>query len=410
MLQRLRLTDFKSFVDEQVDLAPLTVLVGANASGKSNFLDAVRFLHGIAFGAPFDEVLNGGEAQKPNAWPGLRGGAAEAARVGQETFRIESRWATLSGIEVCHRINCALKPSPRLIEERLASNEGLVFEVRANGDLEVFPEIPKTVKLQPMKSLCFDLGGYLRKTEPDVSSEFIVALHMVSFLDIQPAQMRGYGRRGAPLGDQGENFSGVLADLCADPEERRALVAWLSELCAPELEDLDFIEVKELGDVMAVLVEKGGQRITARSLSDGTLHFLGTLLALRTAEPGTLLVIEEVGAGLHPTRVRLLVEALETATRERGLQILATTHSPVVLQWLSEETLQNAVVFGRVPEHEGTIMRRLGDLPHLKETLERKGIDELFSTGWLEMARPIPLPRPPGFVRGVVVENSCSRG
>jgi hypothetical protein len=45
------------------------------------------------------------------------------------------------------------------------------------------------------------------------------------------------------------------------------------------------------------------------------------------------------------------------------------------------------VVFGRVPEHEGTIMRRLGDLPHFKETLERKGIDELFSTGWLARRR-----------------------
>ncbi len=44
MLERLRLTDFKSFVDEEAELAPLTLLVGANASGKSNFLDALRFL------------------------------------------------------------------------------------------------------------------------------------------------------------------------------------------------------------------------------------------------------------------------------------------------------------------------------------------------------------------------------
>ena len=49
MLERVRLTDFKSFVDEEVELAPLTLLVGANASGKSNFLDALRFLRQTKF-------------------------------------------------------------------------------------------------------------------------------------------------------------------------------------------------------------------------------------------------------------------------------------------------------------------------------------------------------------------------
>ncbi len=175
--------------------------------------------------------------------------------------------------------------------------------------------------------------------------------------------MRGYGNRRLPLGDDGSNLSGVLARLCDDPEAKHTLVEWMAEICAPELADLDFIEVPELGDVMAVLVEKGGRRITARSLSDGTLRFLGMLVALRTAEPGSVILIEEIEADLHPTRIRLLVEYLQAVTRERDVQIIATTHSPVVLQWLDDETLRRAIVFGRVPERDGTLMRRLGDLP-----------------------------------------------
>ncbi|HEX6900665.1 MAG TPA: ATP-binding protein [Thermoanaerobaculia bacterium] len=205
-------------------------------------------------------------------------------------------------------------------------------------------------------------------------------------LEINPSVMRGYGRRSLHFGDKGENFSGALADLFRDPSTRKSFVHWLAELCAPEIEDIDFLEVKELGDVMAMFVENGGKRISARSVSDGTLHFLGTLLALRTAEPGSVILIEEIETGLHPTRIRLLVEYLETVTRERDIQVIATTHSPVVLQWLSDESLRNTVVFGRVPEHEGTIMRRLGDLPHFEEVIQKKGIEELFSTGWLEMA------------------------
>ncbi len=44
MLKRIHLVDFKSFVGEEVELAPLTMLEGANGSGKSNFLDALWFL------------------------------------------------------------------------------------------------------------------------------------------------------------------------------------------------------------------------------------------------------------------------------------------------------------------------------------------------------------------------------
>ena len=138
--------------------------------------------------------------------------------------------------------------------------------------------------------------------------------------------------------------------------------------------------------MMAMFVEKSGKRISIRSLSDGTLRFLGTVLALRLATPGSIFLLEEIDAGLHPTRIRLLVEYLESIARERGTQIIATTHSPVMLQWLSPEALRSTIVFGRTPEHEGTVMRRLGDLPHFDTVVQRKGIDELFTTGWLEMA------------------------
>src|SRR3712207_6775920 len=93
MLKRLRLKDFKSFVDEQVTLAPLTLLVGANASGKSNFLDALQFLHANSFDLDLEQILNGEQRAVPNAWRGLRGGAREAARLGTSRFTIESSWS-----------------------------------------------------------------------------------------------------------------------------------------------------------------------------------------------------------------------------------------------------------------------------------------------------------------------------
>lgn len=357
MLKKIRLIDFKSFVDEGVELAPLTLLVGANASGKSNFLDAIRFFQGATLDLAPGEVLDGEKRSGPDAWPGIRGRAEEAARIGTDSFTVEVWFDVYSTITIRHSMAYRTLPIPKLEETLLkALEDGSSVPVSEDDYVEYRLHLKATLHQE------------------------------LTYLSIKPSGMRGYGRRGYPLGTGGQNVSGVLADLSKNPENKKALVAWLAEICAPEIIDLDFLEVKELGDVMAMFVEKGGKRISARSISDGTLHFLGTLLALRTAEPGSILLIEEIETGLHPTRIRLLVEYLEAVTRERQIQVIATTHSPVVLQWLSGESLRNTIVFGRVPDREGTIMRRIGDLPHFEEVIQRKGIDELFSTGWLEMA------------------------
>jgi predicted ATPase len=162
-------------------------------------------------------------------------------------------------------------------------------------------------------------------------------------------------------------------------------VDWLSELIAPDLTDLDFIET-ELGDVMLTLVEGDGSRTSARALSDGTLRFLGTLVALRTTPSGSFVLLEEPETGLHPQRIHLLVEYLEAVTKERGIQVIATTHSPQFLQALSPESQRDAVLCARLPDHPGTVLRRLGDLPHFEEVTRRSNLDHLFTTGWLERA------------------------
>jgi predicted ATPase len=403
MLKKIRLTDFKSFVDEEVELAPLTLLVGSNASGKSNLLDAIRFLHGISSDLTIAEVLNGEESSRPDAWPGIRGRAQEAARFGTSQFSIRSTWlpphlGRLAPVlklkdEVAHSISCQMDPTPSLVEETFSGLDTVHGKATEDGLIELssqFSGLSIQTNMPAKKSLVGQKGDIelaLKIPALFLQSEAVLYhLSRIRFIELKPNQMRDYGRRGEPLGSNGKNLSGVLADLCEEPDGKQGLIEWLSELLAPELQDIKFGGDPQLGDVMAILVERGGHGISARSISDGTLLFLGTLLALRTAEAGSTILIEEIGDGLHPTRLRLLVEYLEAVARERNIQVIATTHSPVVLEWLSDEALRNVVVFGRVPEHEGTLMRRLGDLPHFDETVARAGIDELFTTGWLEMA------------------------
>lgn len=87
MIKSLRLVNFKNFADETLRMGPFTVVVGANASGKSNIRDAFRILHGIGRGYSLAEILGGrygpgGELQ----WNPIRGAPEEIARLGRTTF------------------------------------------------------------------------------------------------------------------------------------------------------------------------------------------------------------------------------------------------------------------------------------------------------------------------------------
>jgi len=405
MLRSIRLTDFKSFADETIELAPLTILVGANASGKSNALDAIRFLQGLSLGFSVSDVLRGRHEGGRVVWPPIRGGIAEVCRWGTKEWAIETAW-TVDGTPVTHRIACTTKPAALVTAERLALDGpgDYLFDTHAKT-------LGQSVGLQDGRAInvalkgsgkgrnptqqcsgALSLLGQVQK-QPRVSplvTEWAQRVQRVmrraTFLSISPAAMREWAPRQAlTMGADGANISAVVSRLCDEPGGKRRLVDWVSELCAPKVVDIDFAK-SDLDEVILQLVEEGGARVSARSLSDGTLRFLGELVAVLTAEPGSILLVEEIENGLHPQRLELLVQLLETVTVERKIQVIASTHSPLVLLALSKEARDNAVVFVRVEDRTGTIARRLGDIEHFAEVSAKRDVDRLFASGWLERA------------------------
>lgn len=361
---------------------------------------------GVGLGLPIAEVLGGRWDAGREIWPGIRGGMSGAARARKDGFTIASTW-TIDGMVLTHTIACSVAPEPAVVMESLqrARWKAPLFDTHA-------PSLGNALGPTPAGSLRVALHGK-RTLSPPLSAEYSSSRSLVGqiephprahssmmkgvlamrkaltssvFLDIMTSRMTGYvPRTAATMGANGENISAVLYRLARDEEQKQNLVDWISELCAPPIVDLDFIETG-FGDVLFVLVEKDGTRIGPRSASDGTLRFLGELTALRTAEEGRLLLLEEIGNGLHPARVQLLVEILESVTRGGARQVIATTHSPSVLHALSPPALGDAIVFGRHEDQIGSRRKRLADLPHFGEILERRGIEHLFTTKWLERA------------------------
>ena len=74
MITSVRMVNFKNFADETLKVGPFTIIVGANASGKSNIRDAFRFLHGIGRGYTLAEILGGKYGPGGyREWEGIRG-------------------------------------------------------------------------------------------------------------------------------------------------------------------------------------------------------------------------------------------------------------------------------------------------------------------------------------------------
>ena len=89
VITSLRLVDFKNFADERLRMGPFTIIAGANASGKSNIRDALRFLHGVGRGYTLADILGGkygpgGEVQ----WDGIRGAPREVVRLNKAGFEV----------------------------------------------------------------------------------------------------------------------------------------------------------------------------------------------------------------------------------------------------------------------------------------------------------------------------------
>jgi len=411
MLTRLRLESFKSFTEAEAPFGPLTLLIGANASGKTNVLEALRLL-GALLGDlhPLDHALRDAGV--------VRGGAREVARNGSDTFSIRSTWRGRTDRIIDHELTCLVRPELQIRSEQVMDRGDVSVWLRAHallapladlggkpagpaGLLEwPFPDQPSSgpagVATSSRLSAVWsafrvipgspDESGGRESPVRRLAQELSEALQALQFLNITPSQMRDYAPLdSAPLDSDGENLSAVLFRFCEDPDAKRSLVDWLSALCVPELADIEFSRTDE-GSVMLRAIEKEGIRVSARSLSDGTLRFLGELIALRTAPAGSVILMEELGRDVHPRRMHLLVEYLESVTEERGIQVIATTHSPDVLAALGPRARADAILLGRVPDAKGTVMRRLGDLAHFEEVVERRGLADLFTMGWLEQA------------------------
>ena len=342
MITSLRLVNFKNFADETLRVGPFTVIVGANASGKSNIRDAFRILHGIGRGYTLAEVIGGKYGAGGRLeWEPIRGATTEIVRMGQSEFALH--------VSLGHATySITVTPGPSRLSPFSSAGEGYPSD---------------------SKQAIYD------------------ALANMRFFDLAPSRMRQPAFPGQTvLGDGGENLPTVLHEICADPKREAILASWIAELTPMDVTGFEF-PTDPSGRVHLVLREANGRKVSAYSASDGTLRFLAMLTVLLGDNASGLYFFEEMDTGIHPARQWLLLELIEKQAAERGIQIVTTTHSPDLLTFVNDSTFEHLSVVCRLEDSHDAIIRPVAELPSAEKLrTSQGGLGRLLTSRWMETA------------------------
>lgn len=312
--RRLRLKNWKNFRNVDIALRDRMFLVGPNASGKSNLLDAFRFLRDVASsGGGFSEAVRRREGV--SAIRCLAARRHSNIEVGVELRDDEDGAWTYELV-----FNQDKQRNPVLRTERVLRNGGLISERPDREDRSDAQRLTQTHLEQVNVNLPFrDLTGFFAS---------IGYLHIVPQLVREPN--RSVGRSNDPFGrDFLEQIVQTKAKI-RDARMRRIRDA----LCVavPQLEEIEL--TRDGRGVPRLRVRHRHWRSDAawqseRHLSDGTLRLIGLLWAAMDGEGPLLLKAPELS--LHPEIVRVLPQMLAKVQRSNRRQIFLSTHSPEML-------------------------------------------------------------------------------
>ncbi len=404
MLSSFGIKSFKSYRDGLLKLAPLTVMVGANASGKSNAIEALRLLSWIAQGNRLGAIRYAVQEADTT----VRGKIADLAIRGQRSFTLSCEtddpdWNRFA-------VTLELRENElHIADERLTGPEARVplYEVvapskGASSDARVAynnfargghkPQVTcndqMAILVQLQSSARFEAGHTkAQRVIPEVTTRYQKLLSEILFLDPRPSAMRDYSfKTEQRLTEGGRNLSSVLFNLCRREASKSAVLDLIHSLPEQNIREIDFIETPR-GEVMVQLTETfGGQdtQYDATLLSDGTLRVLSIAAAVLSASHGSLVVIEEIDNGVHPSRAEHLLERISRIAKDRGLRVLISSHNPALLDALPDDAVPDVVFCYRDPADGTSRLVRLRDVADYPELVAQGSVGHLMTRGVLD--------------------------
>lgn len=441
MLKEIILKNFKSYRDEVLPLAPLTLMIGANASGKSNAIEAFRFLSWLAGGQKLS-VLQSSINDSDKI---MRGRISDLGYQKNQEFTLGCvidnvhEWDKLEiTLEIRNEGLSVLSNNElHIVQEKIISNKknAPLYEIshestdfRTDIQVSYYDFIPSKTK---PKINCTDQIAIMCQLDspatfsnnhkssqveiPQTIKAFQKLLNNPLFLDPIPSLMRVDSLSSSKLQNNCSNLAGVLYFLWeyVKPSEKsekfyttsrgkrqskgiyriinrdkeynqKTILLFIQSLPEQEIIDLKFYKDQRRGLITLELIESfGGKKrpCPIELLSDGTLRVLAIATAILSAPKDSTVVIEEVDNGIHPSRAKHLLKTMYQEATRRNIRLLLSTHNPALMDAIPDEALGDVVFCYRDPNKGGSRLTRLSDLDNYAGLMLQSSLGDLVTRG-----------------------------
>lgn len=416
MIKRLEVSNFKSFKKLELNLDKFNVLIGSNASGKSNFVEIFQFLRDIQrFGLNDAISLLGGveyfrnvnigseepfslkvvfDIANPVIWGFARG--KKGIKINELIYEIsidfkneESKFKILKERIVydCSFIKPEQKKGNKKTEEKEELGKGKIIISRENEKINFEFNKPEEIQISE-KDIPIPLDFLKKEKIPDgVSILDLFDILLLSFLSpSSPFDISIYNfdpkssKKATPytgktkLEEDGSNLSLVIRNVLQDEREKKKILN-LTNNILPFLSDMKVEEIPiDQKLILKTKEEYNKEYLPSFSLSDGTMNVIGYLIILNSHKnPDSTLIIEEPERNIHPFIISKLINRMKEASNAK--QIIITTHNPEILKHVN---MENILLVSRDKDGFSTISRPK-EKREVQIFLENEiGIEELF--------------------------------
>lgn len=347
-ITRLKVRNFRSLADIDLNLEPLTVFVGQNGAGKSNIIDVLRFVRDAITRGLDNAILERNGIGALRRWSKSRPYDIEI----QITLRTRKNLM----MEYGFKLGSESGGEYRIKHEKgtILGKDPVTFEIRDGQIINAPKEFEKGFSLRESQTnLILPTAIYPMNDFYGLLSD----LRNMGFYTIYPNTLREPQKPAnvSPLDEKAQNLASVLRSL---KKKKRAYTQEILDALGKVSSGVSDYSVTQVGGylVTKLLHGKGGPGFELSQESDGTLRILGILTALYQEPPRPLIAIEEPELTIHPGALGVLCDALKEASARS--QVLITTHSPDLLYHFPAESLrvvekiEDTTQVGPVAEHQ----------------------------------------------------------
>jgi len=410
-IKSIRVTNFKSFKELEVEFGKLNVVIGANASGKSNFVQIFKFTkdienHGLANaismqgGIEYLRNMNLSASEifslkvVSNQKYESIGSLTKEEIIGIKTYETTYEFALKfrkSGLgfdiakdiltQKCNFVRLKTEKKGKIVEKEKLGEGEIIFS-RNDSKLKIDLIKPKEIPINKDSIFPPFLQKEMLKKNTLLVGEaptfFLSPLDKIfrniSIYDFDPKlPKKAISITGkAELEEDGSNLSIILKNIIENKEKRRKLFNLVKDLL-PFISNLDvekFAGKSLMFKLKEIYFKK--QYLPASFISDGTINITALIVALYF-EKKKLTIIEEPERNIHPYLVSKVVDMMKDASQKK--QIIVTTHNPEIVKYAG---LDNILLISRDKEGFSTVSRPV-DKKEVKTFLENEiGIEELY--------------------------------